>query len=231
MAIRNLLVAFNGSPSSASALNAAVLMQRKYDAHVTGLLAHEGSRDKFSRRPWVPDNVRAILNETVRKEETNTEAVFARLLKDVECEKVHWITLSGQPDSTVAQYACMFDLTIVGQHGPDDIPDASLHPERIALASGRPVLVIPSRFDALTINRRAVLAWDGRRAAARAMNDAMQILETKHEVDVISVGPQCSGSASGGRRRDRTVATRHSGKSHPQARRGPQRRQGDPVPL
>lgn len=197
MTIKNLLVAFNGSPASESAVRAAVMMQAKYDAHITGLLAHEGSRDRFSRRPWVPDNVRAILEETVSREEQAIEARFRDLIADVPANKAHWITIAGAPDGTFAQYACMFDLTLVGQHGTDDLPEASLHPERVALRSGRPVLVIPTVLEESAIRRRAVLAWDGQRAATRAMNDAMQILETKQAVDVLSIGDEVRGPLKG----------------------------------
>lgn len=189
MAICNLLVAFNGSQSSESALRAALLMQQKYDAHLTGLLAHEGKRDRFSDRPWVPDSVRSILKTAIQEEEADFESRFrAAASGTVPDDKLHWITLTGEPDQTVAQYACLFDFTIVGQHRHDGPADVDLHPERIALKSGRPVLIIPGTFDEESIHRRAVLAWDGRRAATRALNDAMQILETKLEVDIVSFG-------------------------------------------
>lgn len=189
MAIKNILVAFNGSESSENALWVAMRMQRKYDAHITGLLAHQGMRDKFASRPWVPDNVRSILETAVRADEDRLEARFCDMLRDAPKHKVHWITLASAPDSTVAQYACMFDVTIVGRHMADQIEETSLHPERIALKSGRPVLVVPpGDVPEAFMDNPAVLAWDGARAATRALNDAMLILETKQRVDVISVG-------------------------------------------
>ncbi|MDK3073910.1 universal stress protein [Sedimentitalea sp. JM2-8] len=181
-------MAFNGSESSEGALKAAVHMQQKYGAHITGLLAHEGKRERFSQRPWMPENVREIIEKSVHADEDRVGADFHRLVGDVPPDKVHWITLSGEPDTTVAQYACLYDITVVGRHTADDVPDASLHPERIALNSGRPVLVVPPGFDKATINRPAVLAWDGARAATRALNDAMLVIETKQRVDVLSVG-------------------------------------------
>ncbi|MFD2741180.1 universal stress protein [Sulfitobacter aestuarii] len=188
MGISNLLVAFNGSESSEGALRAAVHMQQKYGAHITGLLAHEGSRERFAQRSWVPENVREIIEKSVRADEDRIGAGFHRLIGDAPRDKVHWITLPGEPDRTVAQYACLYDITVVGRHVVNDVVDASLHPERIALNSGRPVLVVPPGFDRGTINRPAVLAWDGARAATRALNDAMLILETKQRVDVLSIG-------------------------------------------
>ncbi|MDF9301962.1 universal stress protein [Tritonibacter mobilis] len=188
MAIKNLLVAFNGNEASESALHVAARMQKKYGAHVTGLLAHEGRRDRFAARSWVPDNVRGILQKSIAAEEAEVEARFRKIVADAPQDRVHWISLAGKPDGTVAQYACMYDLTIVGTPLANDRSEDALHPERIALKSGRPVLIVPSTVDPDSMNRPTVLAWDGQRAAARAMNDAMLILETKQQVDVLSIG-------------------------------------------
>ena len=189
MAIKNILVAFNGSESSENALLAAQRMQKKYGAHVTGLLAHEGNREKFASRPWVPDNVRGIIEAGVRVDEERLEARFQEVFQEAPDEQVHWISLATKPDSAVAQYACMYDITIIGREVPDQAEATNLHPERIALKSGRPVLVVPpGELDVLAMDKPAVLAWDGARAATRALNDAMLILETKQQVDVVSIG-------------------------------------------
>ena len=189
MAIKNLLVAFNGSETSKNALGAALLMQQKYDAHITGILAHEGKRDRFSQHQWVPENVRGILNDAIQQNVTEVEAQFyAQAGPTVQTEKLHWISLSGQPDHTVSQYACMFDFTLIGKHDNEVSTDIDLHPETITLKSGRPVLIVPSKMDKETMAKTAVLAWDGRRSATRALNDAMLILETKQNVDVVSFG-------------------------------------------
>jgi nucleotide-binding universal stress UspA family protein len=191
MAIKNILVAFNGSESSENALLAAQRMQQKYGAHVTGLLAHEGKREKFAGRPWVPDNVRGIIEAAVQSDEERLEARFRDVFKQAPKEQVHWISLAAKPDSAVAQYACMYDITLVGREVRGQVEATNLHPERIALKSGRPVLVVPpGELAAGSMDKPAVLAWDGARAATRALNDAMLILETKQRVDIVSIGPK-----------------------------------------
>ena len=60
MAISNILVAYNGSASSDAALAAAVLMHRKYGAHVTGLMATQ-SRLDLLELPWMPDAIRETI--------------------------------------------------------------------------------------------------------------------------------------------------------------------------
>lgn len=188
MAIKNLLVVFNDAKVSESALKAALQMQQKYDAHLTGLLVHYGDRDKMAER-WLPENVRGIARSGVTAREAQTEARFRQACEGiVPTDKTHWIAMSGSPDDTIVKYAVMYDVVIAGQHCDDTEASVDIHPERIALNSARPVIVVPTDYDEDAINRRAVIAWDGRKSATRVLYDAMQILETKAEVDVVSSG-------------------------------------------
>ncbi len=75
MAIRNILVAYNGSASSDAALKAAFFMHKKYGAHVTGLMAMP-SRVDLLERPWLPD---AILDAIVDLDRNHRQAVETRL--------------------------------------------------------------------------------------------------------------------------------------------------------
>ena len=106
----------------------------------------------------------------------------------IDADKLHWISRYGRSDATVAEYARMYDVTIVGRYdalsGGEHL---ELHPDRIALKSGRPVLVVPRGWQPDRIHEHAVVAWDGGRAVTRAVNDAMQILETKQLVTVLTV--------------------------------------------
>ena len=59
--------------------------------------------------------------------------------------------------------------------------------EEVVLAAGRPVLVIPSNWNARPIGRRVIVAWDGGREAARAVFDAFPILLKSKTVRIVSV--------------------------------------------
>ena len=49
-------------------------------------------------------------------------------------------------------------------------------------------MIFPAGYRGNVFNNKAVIAWDGGRAAARALADAMQILETEVSVEIVSVG-------------------------------------------
>lgn len=109
MAIKNILVAFNGSESSEAAVRTAILMHKKHGCHVTGLLVHAGQREKLSTHSWVPENVRATIAAKVHEIEQEFEAKFRAIVHDeIAPDLLHWISLFGNADATVAKYARMY---------------------------------------------------------------------------------------------------------------------------
>jgi nucleotide-binding universal stress UspA family protein len=91
----------------------------------------------------------------------------------------------------VLQYARAADLVIAGQTDPDwpgsDMLDVA---DRLAMESGRPVLVVPRSEIREPIGERVLVAWNARREAARAVFDALPILRRAKEVKVVWVNPQ-----------------------------------------
>ncbi len=189
MPIKNLLIAYGGSESSDAALDFALFMHDKYDAHVTGLLAHNFAPVNQIVGSWIPEDVRDSIKQAQAQTIKNIEARFKqRTASSSAPDKIHWISKRGEGDETVARYARLYDLTILGRydavHGEDQ---QELHPDMIAMVSGRPVMLVPREFDMSTFNEHAVVAWDGKRASSRALADVMQILKTKSLVTIITV--------------------------------------------
>ncbi len=194
MAIKNILVAYNGTELSDAAVGMALLMAKKYDAHVTGVLAHGVPQFLSGTASWLSTSIANQINEVVTRLKEEVYDGIAARFREVTAgsdlgDKVHWIDIYGAPDNTIAEIARCFDITLLGEYasvpGEDQLV---LHPDLVALQSGRPVLVIPKNYKVAALGEHAVFAWDGKRAAARAMSDAMQILETKTLVTILTVG-------------------------------------------
>ena len=194
MSIKNILVAYNGTQSSDAALGMALLMGRKYDAHVTGILAHGVPQFLAGTSVWMSATTAKQINEVVGRIKAEVYDGIAGRFREITAasehgDKIHWIDIHGTPDTTIVEVARCFDITLLGEYasvpGEDQL---ILHPDLVALQSGRPVLVIPKDYKVAKLGEHAVFAWDGKRAAARAMSDAMQILETKTLVTILTIG-------------------------------------------
>jgi nucleotide-binding universal stress UspA family protein len=81
-----------------------------------------------------------------------------------------------------------FDLSIVSQTQPGKSGPDELIAEAALFESGRPVIIVPYiQKNGLRLDR-VMLCWDGSRTAARALADAMPLLEFAKSIEVVTVG-------------------------------------------
>jgi len=80
-----------------------------------------------------------------------------------------------------------FDLALVGQAEPETSSVEEMIVEAALFDSGRPVIVVPYIQKAPLKLDRAMVCWDGSRAAARAIADAMPLLERAGLVEVVII--------------------------------------------
>lgn len=189
MSMRNILVAFNGSDSSVAALKYAASLARG-EGYVTALVAHAQHESFDSRARWVPDKAREIIAQA----NADLLAGIANRFEALQAalglgDRLHFEQVAGRVDTVLAETARTYDLIVVGQDGVGEADDhVSIHPDRIALLSGRPVIVVPQDHDADASHTHAVLAWDASRASARALSDSLGLLEDQGRVTVLTVG-------------------------------------------
>jgi nucleotide-binding universal stress UspA family protein len=100
--------------------------------------------------------------------------------------RVFTTTLPGAPDM-FGPLARRFDLSVVGQPEPNKIAPEDLIIEAALFDSGRPVIVVPYiQKNGFKLDR-VMVCWDGSRAAARALGDAMPLLRRADAVDIVVV--------------------------------------------
>ena len=188
MPVLNILVAFNGSASSVSALKYAAMLADRDEAYVTAILAHT-THDVIDRKHrWIPAQAAALIANANDEVINKIEAKFIELSTELDMgDRLTFRRTSGRVDDRLARTARSFDLLIVGQHLDNDDEHITLHPDRIALISGRPVIVVPADFSLSGTHSHVAVAWDGGRAAARAVSDSLRILEDEGKVSLLTV--------------------------------------------
>jgi nucleotide-binding universal stress UspA family protein len=88
----------------------------------------------------------------------------------------------------VTVLARLHDLVVMGQPNPDAGVNG-LRPGDVALAAGRPALIIPYAGDFAELGRHILVAWNGTREAARALHDAMFLIDGAESVTVLEIDP------------------------------------------
>ena len=91
----------------------------------------------------------------------------------------------------VLPYARAADLVVASQTdldwaGTEDLDVA----DRLIIESGRPVLIVPNAGVHNRIGDKVLVAWNARREAARAVFDALPLLQGAKDVKVVWVNPQ-----------------------------------------
>ncbi len=189
MPIMNLLVAFNGSASSEAALRYAAALARSRNAHVTAMVAHSTHDTLDTTSRWIPQEARGLLAKAKSNLLTEIEAHLDALRPDLGLgDALSFRAAPGRVDALLSETGRAFDMIIAGRPMKDDDEHIRLHPDRLALLSGRPVVVVPEGYNAEARHSHAALAWDGGRAAARALSDSLRLLEADGYVSVLTIG-------------------------------------------
>lgn len=92
----------------------------------------------------------------------------------------------------VLEYGRCADIIVASQTDSEWAESDSLDvAEDLAVEAGRPVLIVPnSPAGPDCLGRKVLVAWNGRREAARAVFDALPLLQKAEQVTVIWVNPQ-----------------------------------------
>ncbi len=199
MPLKNLLVALDRSAASEAALAAAVAMQPIHRAHLTGFVAEGGAlRLSAGENTWIPRAIAASLQKSSAAAVAGIEARFRKATADLDSDKIHLIDIPEAGDTSIARASRFFDVTLVGMP-PPSARASDLHPDRIALLSGRPVIAFPPEHDATRSLNQVLIAWDGTRAAARALSSAIRMLGPHDVITIVTIGdpPQASAEAPG----------------------------------
>lgn len=191
MSIKNILVSYDSSEPAGRAVRFAAALARRFDAHLEGVFAHAAPMTTLQMHPYLTEAALHVMNESLKETEDQCRQSFDDLIAESEAGlRTSFSCIQGYPNDVLARLGRTHDLIVIAQ--PLEFPSAYLDtsPDDVALRSGRPVLIVPRSFDQFELAEGALLAWDGERAAARALSDAMDLLEDKHKITVLHVGDE-----------------------------------------
>lgn len=190
MAIKDLLIAYDGNDASKKAAQFAVQMARKYDSAVTGVHVFRPETYESHIRRWIPEDVLATVQKATEDVEAAIEQSFREEIAATGFDgEIKWLTAQGQPNVVLPRVSRYFDMLLVGQFTTHFTNDRrTVSPDELSLRAGGPLIIVPKDYRVRPFKEEAAVAWDGSRSAARALTDAMQILETKKRLDVVTFG-------------------------------------------
>lgn len=194
MSFKTILVHLNNEARAAELIAAAAAIARSNEAHVVGLfVAPPLFMPSDVILPMGADFYEQQVNEH-RDQAERVKTIFEQLTKG-EPFVAEWrskgnASMAYEPLATgVISEARSADLVIVSQandgHDPPMLTDV---PQRVALESGRPVLVVPTKWGGTYYGDRVDIAWNNSREAARATFDALPFLQQAKAIRLMTAG-------------------------------------------
>ena len=172
----------------------AISAAEDFESHVLGIA--------FSYDPVIPGTVMGGIPPEIiesqraesSKKASTAIARFEQAAKraGISAEtKTITASISGAADE-IGRIGRRFDLVIVGQPPrqkslPDEVID-----EGVLFESGRPVIFVPFIHKGGMKLDHVMLCWDGSRAAARAIADAMPFLQKAKQVEIVIISAKPS---------------------------------------
>lgn len=211
MTYGSILVPIDEHPAAAGSLEAAIRLAAAHGAHLEALAIIPPLAVPQRLRPR--QSAAALMKKEWQHDKLEARAAIKRLearARKAGVASVEGLAVEGAAVPTLALHARTADLVVLPKPGEDDLGALGSHDvEASVLAVGRPVLVVPEKGVPAGFPRKALVAWNGSREAARALSDAVPLLGRAKSVVVLSSGPAGDEGALHGARSAVRYLARH----------------------
>ena len=185
MSIKDILVLVDDGPANNDRTNMAVNLAETHEASLMG--ASLASMKPIYAKS---DNEEII----IRMSDKQAHKLIDEFLSTVNNSgvKVRAEVIDGDSKTSaqkMAHYARNTDLVVLAQPDPsrDNFQRLRDFSQDVLLLSGRPVLFVPYIGTTKVGYKKAMIAWDGTPAASRSVHDAIPLLATTDEVEILIV--------------------------------------------
>jgi nucleotide-binding universal stress UspA family protein len=190
MTIKTILACITDVQSADSVLNAAALLARRHNAHVTGLHTVESLMVYPGIAMHVPDIVFTEYGKSQIEQSETLKATFERHFHAEEFAS-EWRLLKSQSETAaerIIESAQSADVVIMAAADPDAETHAHARlVETVIRTAGRPVLVVPRDYDADALGQSVVIGWNATREAVRAAHDTLTLLKDGDTAHILRI--------------------------------------------
>jgi nucleotide-binding universal stress UspA family protein len=194
---KSLLVHYDASKSAPQRLETAIGVASTFGAHIACLyaLSAELKPTYGYQATEIMRDVQKRLGEEMR---AAARASYDDCLRRTGFQQAEWRESKLDALEATEIHARYADLVVIGQQDPDS--PGGVHKsfeQNLPIAAGRPVLVVPYTFERQPVGKRVLVAWNASREAARAVTDALPILERASMVHVVAFRPEIGREGHG----------------------------------
>ena len=184
--IKDIVVDLNVGAVANWASDYAISVAAALDAHLTGTIFLYGP--VMARASYVPPELELVeLHNEAAVEAARKYFTAASTRAGIKAEALTISASLVRAGEQFGKIARRFDLAVVGQPEPEASGLARNVVEAALFGSGGPVIFVPYIQKAPLKLDHVMVCWDGGRAAARAIRDAMPFLRRAGRIEVVIV--------------------------------------------
>jgi nucleotide-binding universal stress UspA family protein len=187
--IKDLVVNLEVGERTNQASEYAISLAAAFDAHLTGIAFLYDPIVPISGAGYIPGDV---IESQERESKVSAKQAVDRFSVATDRAGISAdsltvsASLSGVGDM-FSRIARRFDVSVVGQAEPEKSAIEEVIAEAALFESGRPVIVVPYIQKEPFKLDQVMVCWDGSRAAARAIGDAVPLLKQSKRVEIVIV--------------------------------------------
>ena len=186
--IKDVIVNLSVGAKANSASDYAISLAAALNAHLTGIIFLYGPTMPVSRAGYVPPELEVIERHNEAAVKAVRESFTAASTRTgVNAESLTVSASLVSAGDQFGQIARRFDLAVVGQAEPETKMVEENIIEAALFGSGGPVIIVPYIQRAPLKLDHIMVCWDGSRAAARAIGDAIPFLHRAGRIEVVNV--------------------------------------------
>jgi nucleotide-binding universal stress UspA family protein len=191
MNFKTILVHLDHSDRSPVRAAMAVRWSRAHESHLTGLIP-TGLYDGVIPADAIATGMTDYIAESADYLRRRAEAISREFREDIAASgpmSYEVRLVDGVTVDAVVRYGHASDLVVLGQGDGSNKQDTVVRAlaEHVLMDVGRPVLVVPSAGTFDEMPKNIVVAWDGSREAAMAMQAALPALRRAARVMLVSL--------------------------------------------
>ncbi len=202
MSIKTILIPLDGAASGDAVLATALVVARRFDSHLVGLHVMQRPHDAA---PFMFDRLSQKLRSTVMAEaeaDAREQAATVRESFEAFCAandvpfgdgtgagvSAEWAEEFGDASEVIVRHARMADAVTIARPSIDSgtvrRTPLGRNLQEILLGSGRPVVLVPPRWQARRIEKAAI-GWNASLEASRALAMTIPWLAQMQQVSVL----------------------------------------------
>lgn len=189
MQYKNILVYLDQGASNLERVNTAIAIAEAHGAHLTGVAVNATPTKNLMLKLGMGKG-----HALIEQARVDAQTTLERFTQTAEAQNISFDTRliecsENRAPEQLARMARIFDISIMRQANPDK-PHANFIrdlTEEVMFSSGRPVFFMPYIGAHQIPCKVGLIAWDGSKAATRAVHDALPLLECMEKVIILVV--------------------------------------------